>query len=202
MFTSETFGCNWLIELSRNGIAAEFSTQNGTVILRLTHSDLKELGLDDYSLICLVRSKLNNQNIFKLKLDEDGERKRYTIVKHPEREEWLEKVKEDGNALQYVSDELKNDREIVLAAVRNNGCALGYVSDELKNDREFVLAAVRQNGWVLFYVSDELRNDKEILLAAVRQNGYALEYASDTLKGVKEIVIAIKECRYRQIKKH
>ena len=196
MFTSETFGCNWLIGLSRNGIAAEFSTQNGTVILRLTHSDLKESGLDDYSLICLVRSKLNNQNIFKLKLDEDGERKRYTIVKHPEREKWVNEVKKNGYVLEICSNALRNDKEIVLAAVRKSGYALEYASDTLKNDREIVLVAVRQNGWVLKYASEELKNDREIVLTAVRRNGGALQYASEELRNDKGIVLVAEKYKY------
>ena len=127
MFTSETFGCNWLVELNKDEIVAEFLTQDGAVMLRLIYSDTSEIKLDDwdYSLLHLVRSKLNNQNIFKLKLDEDGERKRYTIVKHPEREECLEKVKQNRNEFFYISDELRNDREIVLAAVRQKWKCIG-----------------------------------------------------------------------------
>ena len=33
-------------------------------------------------------------------------------------------VKRNGNALEFASDELKDDGEIVLAAVRNDGKAL------------------------------------------------------------------------------
>ena len=190
MFTSETFGCNWLIELSRNKISAEFSTQDGAVMLRLTYSDLKEIKLDNYKLICLVRSKLNDQSIFKLKLDDDDERKRYTIVRHPEREEWVNEVKKNGYELKFVSDELKNDKEIVLVAVTEYGVALEYASDTLRNDREVVLAAVRQDGDALVHASDELKNDREIVLAAVHQNGWALQYASEELRNDKEIVLA------------
>ena len=97
------------------------------------------------------------------------------------------------NALEYASDELKNDREILLVAVTKNGLALEYASKELKNDREIVLAAVKQDCWgppfALQYASDELKNDREIVLAAVNQNGLALKYASNELKNDREIVL-------------
>tara|TARA_A100001388_G_C28391162_1_gene321574 strand:+ start:71 stop:301 length:231 start_codon:yes stop_codon:yes gene_type:complete len=60
-----------------------------------------------------------------------------------EREKLIESIKEDPFGLVSLSDELKNDREIVLAAVNKNGSYLRYVSDELKNDREIVTVAER-----------------------------------------------------------
>ena len=47
-----------------------------------------------------------------------------------------------GN-LYNVSNELRNDREVVLTAVSQDGRALEYASAEFKNDRKVVLAAVR-----------------------------------------------------------
>ena len=44
-----------------------------------------------------------------------------------------------------------------LAAVKENGSALEYASEELRADREVVLAAVQQNGWAHQYASEELR---------------------------------------------
>ena len=45
----------------------------------------------------------------------------------------------------------------VLAAVRKHGSQLQFVSDELRNDREVVLAAVMQDAWAFEYASDELK---------------------------------------------
>jgi len=47
-------------------------------------------------------------------------------------------VKNDGDALEHASDELKADREVVYAAVKNHGEALEYASDELKADPEIL----------------------------------------------------------------
>ena len=51
-----------------------------------------------------------------------------------DREEMLEAIKNDGNALQFADDSLKADREVVLEAVKSG--ALLYASEELQNDPE------------------------------------------------------------------
>lgn len=91
--------------------------------------------------------------------------------------------------LQYASDELKADREVVLAAVNHYGPALEYASDDLKADKEIVLEAVKLWGSNLEYASDDLKADKDVVLAAVTNTGRALEYASDNLKADREIVL-------------
>jgi len=95
----------------------------------------------------------------------------------------------NGHYLQYISNELRNDKEIALTAVSTNWRALQYASDELKNNKEFVLKAASQNGLALQYASGELKHDIEIVLKAVSQNGLALQYASNELKNDKEIIL-------------
>ena len=50
-----------------------------------------------------------------------------------------------------------------MAAVKNNGSALQYASDELQADKEVVLMAVKQNGYAINYASEELKNDPEFM---------------------------------------
>ena len=61
-------------------------------------------------------------------------------------------------ALLYISEDLKNDGEIVLAAVKQNGMALSYASRDLKSDRGVVLAAVNLNVQALGRASPALCN--------------------------------------------
>ena len=81
-----------------------------------------------------------------------------SIVDDLEKSEMLARVKKNGNALKYETDELQSDRENVLEAVKTNGMALEYASNELKGDREIVLEAVKQNGLALKYASPALRD--------------------------------------------
>tara|TARA_B100000809_G_C14951175_1_gene463930 strand:+ start:107 stop:361 length:255 start_codon:yes stop_codon:yes gene_type:complete len=54
--------------------------------------------------------------------------------------EALAAVKNDTDALEHVSDELKADKEVVMAAVNDNGYALEFASDELKADPDIIKA--------------------------------------------------------------
>lgn len=56
--------------------------------------------------------------------------------------------------MQYVSNELRNDRYIVLTVVQKNGLALQYTaSSAFKKDRGLLLTAVQQNYLSLQFVS-------------------------------------------------
>ena len=46
---------------------------------------------------------------------------------------YILQLKNDGNALQYASERLQNDFNIVINAVRNNRDALQYASLELQS---------------------------------------------------------------------
>jgi len=68
-------------------------------------------------------------------------------------------VHRHGNALEYASPDLPNDKEVVLAAVQQDGRALEYASPDLRNDKDVVLAAVRKYWKALEHASLELRSD-------------------------------------------
>jgi hypothetical protein len=90
----------------------------------------------------------------------------------------LEAVRNNGDSLEFASDELNNDKNIVLEAVMENGFSLEFASDELKNDKNIVLEAVKRDGRSLEYASDELKNDKSIVLQSVKSSTFGVKYAS------------------------
>ena len=126
----------------------------------------------------------------------------------------LAAVRQNGYELQYASDDLQSDREVVLAAVRTDGYALNppptisspTASGPCRHSAEWRIAAprlrraqVRPRGgpcrgsavWICTKV--RLRRPQVRPRggpAAVRQNGYALKYASDDLKSDREVVFA------------
>lgn len=53
----------------------------------------------------------------------------------------------------YVPDKLRDDKEIILEAVKKHGLDLEYASDDLKLDIDVVRAAVKQNKDVLELIS-------------------------------------------------
>ena len=105
---------------------------------------------------------------------------REDVMAHAENKEYLLKVagdKETAPFIEFATEALRDDKELVLKAVTSNGNALEFASDRLKADKEVVLAAVQNAGWVACYASEELRDDKEIILTAVKKEGQALYYS-------------------------
>lgn len=116
-------------------------------------------------------------------------------------------------SLNDLSEEFRNDREIVLIAIaqkKNGFCyftninggiskmpqsnyAIGYASDELRNDREIALMAIRWDGSALELVSDKLQNDKKFIMIAVAQNSDCACYISDELKSDPEMIQYLNE---------
>jgi len=112
------------------------------------------------------------------------------------REEVLKAVKQDGNQLQYASDELKRDKDIVRAAMENTSSgattpAFQHAAASLKADREFVIEMLGMTGHNLQYASDELKSDKEVVLAAVRNKIHAFRHAAISLKNDRDFVLQV-----------
>jgi hypothetical protein len=92
--------------------------------------------------------------------------------------------------LEYASDRIKNDREVILNAVKHNGKALCFASEQMKNDRDIVITAVQNCGFALRHASKNLRADKDVVLAAMKEDTRAFVYADETLKTDKDILLA------------
>ena len=84
--------------------------------------------------------------------------RRYASEYHHQENLYLP-VQQDEWALQYASEDLRNDRMFVMKIVQKDGRALYCASEDLRNDRQVVLAAVKQNGLALYYASEDLLND-------------------------------------------
>ena len=107
-----------------------------------------------------------------------------------DKKEALEIVKEDGFALETLSEEFKKDRDVVLEAIKTSGMGgLQNADKKFYKDRDLILIAVTKDGICLNRADENLKKDKEIVLAACKNNGDALGDAHDTLKKDKEIVL-------------
>lgn len=123
-----------------------------------------------------------------------------------DREFMLKAVDECGFALEYASDELKNDEEVVLTAIQGwDGVSVNYsyaikeASEELRSNKEFMRKAIElTEGEAFCGATDELKNDKEFVLFAVRHGSpphqcdpdIVLRYASEEMRADKDVVLA------------
>lgn len=70
----------------------------------------------------------------------------------------------------------------IISLLQNGVITINDLSEELKNDKEIILSVVKINGLLLEFASDELKSDKEVVLAALKNDKNALEYVSDKMK--------------------
>ena len=95
----------------------------------------------------------------------------------------LEFVKQNGLILEFVSEKLRFEREIVLAAVKQNRRALKCVVRT-----PFIMEVMNQDGLALEFAGAEYQSDREVVWAAVKQNGKALQFAEENFKSDENIV--------------
>ncbi len=85
--------------------------------------------------------------------------------------------------MQYISEDFRDDKEIVMGALSlDKGDGFGFISNRLKEDREVVELAVSLKGTNLSDVQEVFKNDKNIVLLAVKNSDYSYRYASNEIK--------------------
>ncbi|MFZ4413591.1 MAG: DUF4116 domain-containing protein [Bacteroidales bacterium] len=80
----------------------------------------------------------------------------------PQYRDLVRLLSEDGWQLQYTSDEIKNNRELVIIAVTENGDAIQFSSDELKSDIDVCNAAFLGDSKIIPEIRVELSEGNEI----------------------------------------
>ena len=104
-------------------------------------------------------------------------------------------LKNDGSLFEILPEEFKHNKRLALIAIKNFPDALEYCSEELYDDEEIINAALQEDSEdILSYASDRLRSNYDIVYKAVKVDGLNLQYASEVLQDNKEIVLqAIKD---------
>lgn len=94
-----------------------------------------------------------------------------------------------GGLLEYFSEALRGDRDVVLTAVSNYGGALEHASEALRGDLDVVRAAV-VNQWEAFeHASEALRADHDFVMEALAISVFAFRFASEALRGNRAVVL-------------
>lgn len=101
--------------------------------------------------------------------------------------------------LRYVSPRLQNDYDVVLASVKKCN-SLQYASDELKQNENIVVAAISRDGLAFKHVDKSLRANKAYVLMAINNNGKALKYAAESFRNDKEVVLTAIKCKKHMLK--
>lgn len=110
-----------------------------------------------------------------------------------EKEKGKKMVKSDGWNLSFLSNKLKDDKDVVLLAVKNVGAVLGLASARLKDDEDVVIAAITSSAKhypsLVRDISRRLRNDEEIIKMALRQNVDTLKWFPSKFKDNEGVIL-------------
>jgi ABC-type transporter MlaC component len=106
--------------------------------------------------------------------------------------EALEKVKNEGNSLRYMSPAFKNHKAIVMAAVKDRGEALQFAGNDAKNNIEIVITAVKQTSWAICHAGDEAKNNIEVAINVIKKSHCRYYYIGSKLKANKFLTAASK----------
>lgn len=99
----------------------------------------------------------------------------------------LTMVKSDGLALDFVSDELKNDKEFVYWATLENPAALEFASAAIKGDRGFVTDLIAKSPGIFQYASEDVRSNRTVALSVINKKPEMVNYLAGPLIGDNEL---------------
>eukprot|EP00928_Gymnodinium_smaydae_P096261 TRINITY_DN8461_c0_g1_i3.p1 TRINITY_DN8461_c0_g1~~TRINITY_DN8461_c0_g1_i3.p1 ORF type:complete len:336 (-),score=51.56 TRINITY_DN8461_c0_g1_i3:268-1203(-) len=101
-------------------------------------------------------------------------------------------LKTDPFALEFASEDLRADRDVVECAVSEAGMTLQFASPSLQEDRSLVLRAVSTNVHALQFVSPTLRADEGFALQLMEHNVVALFHMPEFLARLGDRAVAEK----------
>ncbi|MGR3951715.1 MAG: DUF4116 domain-containing protein [Chlamydia sp.] len=98
-------------------------------------------------------------------------------------------VEQNGLLLQYASDDLKNDDEVVFNACQNNPTAIQFASDRMRDSDRTMRYLVLHDSLLLQYASDRLKDNLRFVEFACKNNAEAIQFASDTIRGNRAFMV-------------
>ncbi|GAA0409115.1 hypothetical protein GCM10009133_17070 [Cocleimonas flava] len=108
-------------------------------------------------------------------------------------------VMKDGLNIQFASDRLKQNKDIVLLAVKQNGRALQYAGDTLKNDTEIALAAIKNTVHSIEFAGKDIKKKKEIALITIKDYPPAIRYFDPSIQNDEDVLKIILDEVKREI---
>ena len=96
---------------------------------------------------------------------------------------------------QWISEELRSDREVALEAFKNSffgmyGTYFNFVGEDLRNDKDFIISLLRFNPDIYLYVPSKYRYDKDVILATL-ENDYQTSFGGDPKLNISSYLQAV-----------
>lgn len=129
----------------------------------------------------------SNEKIISKALEMDPRTLKFIPQELQTKEMVIAAVMKNGRVLEFAKN-FQGDKVIVTEAIKQDGFALDFASDELKEDTEVVDLAYKQNHRSFRSSSPKLKADEKYMEPKVREFPELIEFASDVLKDKKEFV--------------
>ena len=198
-----------------------FGSYNGEIELRLPKSIVDKCNANKtyenrnhWKLISIVRKKLKDESIYKLKECDNG--KKYYIIRHPDRISVLCNLEQmllhgtgyifylpsihrhdKGIAMKIAKftehvflqvEDFYNDKDVTRIAIKQNGDNFTYASDRLRADKEIGMLAVKAYGGNLRLLPNYRKDDVNFVLAACKSIPFAIRHASVRIKNYPNLL--------------
>ncbi|EFC35541.1 predicted protein [Naegleria gruberi] len=101
-----------------------------------------------------------------------------TIQDYNDLEKMKKMVNIDGTYLQYATDTLKGNVELVTESVKNRGIALQFASNTMRSNYDICYLAVSQNPEAIQFVDDSLQQNEKIVEIVSSSSLYSIKTLS------------------------
>jgi hypothetical protein len=91
----------------------------------------------------------------------------------------------------FISERLKADRDLAILVSECFGLGIKYMSDNLRNDPEIVKNCLLNNGRAIQFVPDNFKEDLDIAMLAINQTKYAFDHISPNLKNNRDFIATL-----------
>lgn len=156
-------------------------------------NDYSNLLLDENLIIAIIKQKPSILKcIYNIKDNSD----KYILIKNYLNNEKivLEAIKKNVDMYEYISNNLKDNLDIINRAININGYILKFLSYEFRNNKNIVLNCIKTNFNAIQFASKKIKNDEEFILKLIDYKPSIIMYISTNLKNYNDIItIALKK---------
>lgn len=106
----------------------------------------------------------------------------------------MELAEIDFKSLEFISKKLKDDKEFILPIIGKASCFLfEWLSDNLKQDLDIIAEAVIENCGILEHVPNHLLVQHSFMLSCIKRNGYSILGIPNNFIPTQEFLYEIKD---------
>ena len=139
----------------------------------------------------MKKKKLSKNDKYLIALTEENPKNKELILKN---------MQYNLQILEYIDEDLFEDTEFVKKVLLENGMALEFMPQEIQNNKELVIIALNNSaGFALKFASEELKADKEVVKESIKKWKSPLKYASKELQ--QEITKEIEQTKQKYERK-